>query len=496
MNKPKTGAKTALFWIVLIVVFVVVLLVSNSRNNEPFKQFAIFQRDVDQGRVYKIQVENNRIAVALLDGQRYYTLGVVDDDLTERLSEQNVLIKRGKESSGWYLFSYLGITILLVLAVLFFLRRRIGSGGTANFLSLAKSRARPIPDGSKVTFTDVGGCEEAKEQLGDVVDYLKNPTRWEQANVRLPRGILLEGPPGCGKTLLARAVAGETNAAFYLSAASEFVEMFVGVGAARVRDTFEMAQQNAPAIIFIDELDAVGRRRGSGIGSSHNEREQTLNQLLLCLDGMENHRPVVVIAATNRPDILDTALLRPGRFDRRVRIPVLSREGRVQTLRIHAEGKPLDPAVSLETLANRTDGFTGAQLETLVNEAALLAVRRARAADNQRIEVTMADFERALRPSGGVSPIFNTVDALLIESTTQLAEPIGKAVVRVSLDGHAIEGELVWADAHFLKIRSPQGEVVVPKAQVERIEPLEGTVAANPLDVQPDPWASRNPGLA
>ena len=314
---------------------------------------------------------------------------------------------------------------------------------------------------------------------------------------RLPRGLLLEGAPGSGKTLLARAVAGETKARFYLTSASEFVEMFVGVGAARVRDTFDIARKNAPAVIFIDELDAVGRRRGSGVGASHDEREQTLNQLVVCLDGFDSRVPVVVIAATNRPDILDPALLRPGRIDRRIKMPDPSRETRLEILRIHTRNKVLATDVSLELLAGRTEGFQGAQLENLANEAALLAVRRAYQTGGARPEVRMDDFLAVLDAASGRSRIFNKLDAVLIESTTQLAEPTGRAVIRIIQDGDScMEGELIWANANFLKIRGPKSDILVPKAQIRRIEALDGTEAADPLETMGDIWAQRPPGMA
>src|SRR5262249_32697902 len=246
--------------------------------------------------------------------------------------------------------------------------RRAG-GGTASALELRKSRARVVAEAPGVTFASVGGCAEAKAELADLVAFLKDPEPWERAGVRLPRGALLGGPPGCGKTLLARAVAGETSARFLYVSASEFVEMFVGVGASRMRDTFELAAKHAPAILFIDELDAIGRRRGSGVGLVNDEREHTLNQLLVSLDGFDRGARVVVIAATTRSDVLDAALWRAGRFDRRIAVPPLSAEARREVLAIHTAGKPLAGDVSLDDLAARAEGMSGADLEGLVNEA-------------------------------------------------------------------------------------------------------------------------------
>jgi ATP-dependent Zn protease len=326
--------------------------------------------------------------------------------------------------------------------------------------------------------------------------------------------VLLEGPPGCGKTLLARAVAGETSAKFYMVSASEFVELFVGVGAARVRDMFETAAKNAPAVLFIDELDAVGRRRGSGIGGSHDEREQTLNQILVCLDGVEKNAHVVVLAATNRVDCLDRALLRPGRFDRRIVIPPPNRDARLEIFTIHTRGKRLDGGVDLERLAERAEGLSGADIESLANEAALLTVRRARATNDDGVVVRTEDFERALKPFIERESRFDKLDVLLIESESQLAEPAGRARVRLTLeDGRSLEGEVVWATASMIKIRrdggaggaggsdgtdgsAADGAVVVPKFKVVRVEALGGTESARPDDVVRDAWAGRLTDLA
>jgi ATP-dependent metalloprotease FtsH len=390
----------------------------------------------------------------------------------------------------------IGLPVLLFLVLfLYFLRK--AQGQNTNILSLRKSSVRLVADDERCAFADVGGCEDAKEQLGDVIDFLEHPDRWQAAGVRLPRGVLLEGPPGCGKTLLARAVAGESKARFYLISASEFVEMFVGVGAARVRDTFEKASKDAPAVLFIDEIDAIGRKRGSGIGASHDEREQTLNQILVCMDGFRPLDRVVVIAATNRADVLDPALLRPGRFDRRIEIPALSRDARRAVLEVHVRGKRLAPDVDLDGLADRTAGHTGAGLECLVNEAGLLAVRRLRKSGGEETGIRAEDFEAALSGRPGESGRFDCLDALLVESTTQLAHPTGKARVRLTLvEGMVVEGEIAWADATHIKLRGGgAGEaVVVPKGQIKTLEALDGTEWA--ADVAPDRFAGRVPGTA
>jgi cell division protease FtsH len=311
--------------------------------------------------------------------------------------------------------------------------------------------------------------------------------------------VLLEGPPGSGKTLLARAVAGETNASYFVVSASEFVEMFVGVGAARVRDTFEMAQKESPAVIFIDELDAVGRRRGSGIGAGHDEREQTLNQLLVCLDGINDHAPVVVIAATNRPDILDRALLRPGRFDRHIKLPPLSCDERLEVLKIHFRNKQLNQSVSLEQLADSTQGYSGADLENICNESVVLALRRLAANSDRPVVIDEADIDEArLHISKRVEHL-NKLDLLLVESAAQLVQPSGAAIAKVVLrDRSVVEGEALWADGAFVKIKQSGSDesIVIPKVQILRIEALAGTEAASPDDTATDPWANVRPDFA
>ncbi len=496
MAEAKKRSVTWLVWLLLVAAFFFAFQYLGSGGPDLFRDFAAFREDLRRGRVESVTVKQNRIEVETTRGEDYYTLGVLDEGLVAELSAARVPILPSQGTGiGTYLL-YGVVAALVVVAVLWWLARR-SQGGMGDIMALRNTRARLIPDQTKATFADVAGCEEAKLPLGDVIDFLRHPQRWAQSGARLPRGVLLEGPPGCGKTLLARAVAGETSAQFYFVSASEFVEMFVGVGAARVRDTFETARKNAPAVIFIDELDAVGRRRGSGIGSSHDEREQTLNQLLVCLDGFESTEPVVVIAATNRPDILDPALVRPGRFDRRATIHELSLAGRLEALRIHTRNKRVGPDVALEALAGRTEGFTGAQLESLANEAALLAMRRTSGSDGHLPKLSMADFEQALRPAETQARFFNKLDAVLIESTTQLAEPTGRAVVRVIQDGGAsVEGDLVWADASFLKIRTDATEIVVPKAQIQRLEALRGTEQAVVAEIVPDLWAGKPTGTA
>jgi cell division protease FtsH len=494
----KSKATTALVWLALVALFLGAFQLLHDRPITYQESFETFLEHVEAGHVSAVRVEDNVLTVTLKDsGFKYMTLGLLDDELIKTLSRKGIVVSWGAEPQPVRTLLMMGLPLIVVLGLVLFFIKRAGAG-TTNILSLTKTKARLIPEPSRVRFTDVGGAAEAKERLGDVIDFLKNPTRWLEAGARLPHGLLLEGPPGCGKTLIARAVAGEADARFFVVSASEFVEMFVGVGAARVRDTFETAAKQAPAVIFIDELDAVGRRRGSGIGAAHDEREQTLNQLLVCLDGFQPNDRVVVLAATNRPDILDKALLRPGRFDCRIKIPELTREDRLETLKIHTRKKPLGDDISLEELAEQTSGFTGADLESLANEAALQAVRHVRATNGHPPKIGMADFRRAMKlPTANQR--FNTLEALLVESASQLAQPTGKVVVRLTLrEGTVVEGEVSWADASFIKVRTVMDdtEVIVPKAQVTKVEALEGTEWAAPDDVVQDRWGRHMPGLA
>ncbi len=488
--------KTVLVWTLLILCFVVLLQLTDDspHGHEPF---ASLEADMEAGIVQHVRVENNAITVTRWDGYRYQTLGVVDDGMVRALSEAGVEVAWGEAKNPLRTVLIVVVPLIVFLGLFGYFLKKAGQGGMGGAMSFKKSQARLI-EGGAVRFADVGGLEEEKALLGDLIDFLKHPERWTNAGVRLPRGVLLDGPPGCGKTLLARAVAGETDAKFFLVSASEFVEMFVGVGAARVRDMFETAAKEAPGVIFIDELDAVGRKRGSGIGAGHDEREQTLNQILVCMDGFEQNDRVVVIAATNRADILDAALLRPGRFDRRVEIGALSHDERRSVLEIHTRSKKLADDVSLDTVAQRCEGWSGAQLEALANEAGLLAVRRARDADSDEVVVTAEDFEAGMKPAMQSEQRFDRVDALIMESTTQLAQSNGRARVRLTLlEGTLLEGELLWADAGFVKLRDAEGAGrLVPKNVIKTLEALEGTEWAEAGDVQADAWLSRRPDLA
>lgn len=496
--KPKL--QTFLFWIVLIGLMVF-YFASNRRDSARIVPFGMLETQVQRGEVSSIEIAGSRIRFRS-HGSWFEAHGEMTEQMLLELQDIGIEPKYGSSSSDSMFgdsggIVTLAVTAILVFAVLYFIfKMRAGAGGI-DLIKLTKSRAQDVTGQNKITFADVGGCHEAKESLGDVIDFLKTPQRWIKLGIRLPRGILLEGPPGSGKTHLARAVAGETGAKFYVVAASEFVELFVGVGASRVRDMFETAAKNSPSIIFIDEIDAIGRRRGSGLGGSHDEREQTLNQLLVCMDGFQHDTRVVVIAATNRPAILDKALLRAGRFDRRIKMPALTNSDRADILKIHTSQKPLGPDVSIQTVAGWTDGMSGADLECLANEAALLAVRRARHESSEPV-LRLQDFRDALKPREEQTRLFDQLDSVLIESTSQLSEPTGRAVIRLQLrDGSSVEGTVLWADAVFIKITRPDGStLLVPKAQVLRLEAAAGTESVTRDQISEDRWSQGRADMA
>ncbi|RLB53328.1 MAG: cell division protein FtsH, partial [Deltaproteobacteria bacterium] len=355
--------------------------------------FSEFWEAVDQDNVRSVTIKGDEISGEFIRGTKraFRTRALLTDDLIRDMKDHKVVvnIEKQEENPFWQsaLLSWLPMILLFVIFI-FFMRQLQAGGGKA--MSFGKSKAKMLSSqGNRVTFADVAGVDEAKEELQEIIEFLKSPKKFTRLGGRIPKGVLLMGPPGTGKTLLARAVAGEAGVPFFSISGSDFVEMFVGVGASRVRDLFEQGKKNAPCIIFVDELDAVGRHRGAGLGGGHDEREQTLNQLLVEMDGFESNEGVILMAATNRPDVLDPALLRPGRFDRRVVVPRPDLRGRLGILQVHARKVPLDANVDLETIARGTPGFSGADLENLVNEAALMAARIDKSA------VGMAEFERA-----------------------------------------------------------------------------------------------------
>ncbi len=363
-----------------------------SSREIPYSQFL---REVDAGRVRDVTVTGNRVLGTYVEnGTAFQTYSpVVDGSLLQKLQDKNVMIVARPETDGSSGFlNWIGtlLPMLLILGVWLFFMRQMQGGGRGGAMGFGKSKAKLLTEAhGRVTFEDVAGVDEAKQDLEEIVEFLRDPQKFQRLGGKIPRGVLLVGPPGTGKTLLARSVAGEANVPFFTISGSDFVEMFVGVGASRVRDMFEQAKKNAPCIIFIDEIDAVGRHRGAGLGGGNDEREQTLNQLLVEMDGFEANEGVILIAATNRPDVLDPALMRPGRFDRQVVVPNPDIVGRERILKVHARNVPLAPNVDLKVLARGTPGFSGADLMNLVNEAALMAARR-----NKRV-VTMAEFEDA-----------------------------------------------------------------------------------------------------
>jgi len=385
--------KNLLFW-VFVCLFMILLFnlftVPNQHPEDPVI-FSEFMAHLERGDVEKVIIKNNNISAILRDGNRIQTYSVEYPDLVKVLQEKSVQIEAKPPDDGpWYITFLLSWgPFILFLGLWFFLMRQMQVGGN-RALSFGKSRARMLTEEKKkITFADVAGVDEAKQEVVEIIEFLKDPQKFQKLGGRIPKGVLIVGPPGTGKTLLAKAIAGEAGVPFFSISGSDFVEMFVGVGASRVRDLFEQGKKHAPCIIFIDEIDAVGRLRGAGLGGGHDEREQTLNQLLVEMDGFDTTEGVILIAATNRPDVLDPALLRPGRFDRQVVVNRPDVRGRAEILNVHTKIVPISPDVDLEQIARGTPGFSGADLENLVNEAALWAARL------DKKSVDQIDFENA-----------------------------------------------------------------------------------------------------
>jgi len=377
--------------LVVVALFSQVQGVGDGRQPDSQLAYSDFLASVDAGQVKAVTIRGREIVGALQDGHTFRSFAPEGAQMVEPLIAKGVRIQASPPQQPSFLMSLLisSFPVLLLIGVWIYFMRRM-QGGPGGVLGFGKSRARLLQqDQRRVTFVDVAGIDEAKQELEEIVEFLKDPQKFQRLGGRIPKGCLLVGPPGTGKTLLARAIAGEANVPFFTISGSDFVEMFVGVGASRVRDMFEQAKRNAPCIVFIDEIDAVGRHRGTGLGGGHDEREQTLNQLLVEMDGFESTEGVILIAATNRPDVLDPALLRPGRFDRQVVVPNPDILGREQILKVHMRKIPVSPDVDARVVARGTPGFSGADLANLVNEAALLAARA-----NKRL-VTMIDFEAA-----------------------------------------------------------------------------------------------------
>ena len=382
-------------WIVILVMLLALFQVFNTSSQTTSagtKTYSEFIADVNAGNVSSVVITNDVLRGTLRNGGTFETQLPTGVDVVSRLEDRGVEIEaRSPEGNPfWAILLSSWLPFIVIIAVWFFFIRQMQGGGRGGAMGFGKSRAKLLTETQgKVTFEDVAGVDEAKQDLEEIVEFLRDPGKFQRLGGRIPRGVLLVGPPGTGKTLLARSVAGEANVPFFTISGSDFVEMFVGVGASRVRDMFEQAKKNAPCIIFIDEIDAVGRHRGAGLGGGNDEREQTLNQLLVEMDGFEANEGIILIAATNRPDVLDPALLRPGRFDRQVVVPNPDVSGREKVLKVHVRKVPLAPDVDLKVLARGTPGFSGADLMNLVNEAALMAARK-----NKRF-VTHQEFEDA-----------------------------------------------------------------------------------------------------
>jgi len=384
--------KNLFVWLLIGIMMILLFnLLSTPKKTEQEMIFSEFMTKLEAGKVEEVTIKGNVINGQLKDGKKFKTYTAEYPDLVKILRSNNVKITaKPEEQNPWYwnlLFSW-GPIILLIGIWIFFMRQMQTGGNRA--LSFGKAKAKLVSEKSvKVTFADVAGIEEAKGEVQEIIDFLKDPQKFQRLGGKIPKGVLLVGAPGTGKTLLARAIAGEAGVPFFSMSGSDFVEMFVGVGASRVRDLFDQAKKSAPCIIFIDEIDAVGRHRGAGLGGGHDEREQTLNQLLVEMDGFESNVGVIILAATNRPDVLDPALLRPGRFDRQVVVPQPDVKGRLEIIKVHTKDIPVEESVSLEQIARGTPGFSGADLANLVNEAALLAARKSKS------KVEISDFEAA-----------------------------------------------------------------------------------------------------
>lgn len=426
--------KSIAIYVLIVLIAIMLIRYTSPQADQPEEMvYSDFVKAVVSDQIDKVVTTTddnvNYYEVHAKDGKEYTVIGLAEDEqLNKALNEKNVeqIINRPTTTPWWMGLLGTMIPILLILGFFFFMMQQSQGGGN-KVMQFGKSRARLVGDEKKkVTFDDVAGADEVKEELEEVVEFLKFPKKFNELGAKIPKGVLLFGPPGTGKTLLARAVAGEAGVPFFSISGSDFVEMFVGVGASRVRDLFQEAKKNAPCIVFIDEIDAVGRQRGAGVGGGHDEREQTLNQLLVEMDGFNGNEGIIIVAATNRPDILDPALLRPGRFDRQVVVDTPDVRGREEILKVHVKGKPIATDVELDVLARRTPGFTGADLANLVNEAALLSARR-----NEK-QIKMNAMEDAVeRVIAGP------------EKKARVISDFEKKLVSYHEAGHALVGELL-----------------------------------------------------
>jgi len=451
----KNISRNAFVYLLILVAAVAMFLSINPSSNErPSKMdISAVATAVNEGRVQSISVDGADLVIKTTNGDEYYSrkgedvslletlqaLGVTDDKLHSFQYE----VAPPNQNGNWLTLLGSILPLILVGALFFFLMRQ-AQGSNSQAMSFGKSRAKLMTgDQPTVTFEDVAGCDEAKEELTEVVEFLREPQKFASLGARIPKGVLMVGRPGTGKTLMAKAVAGEAGVPFFSISGSEFVEMFVGVGASRVRDLFEQAKRNSPCIVFIDEIDAVGRQRGSGLGGSHDEREQTLNQILVEMDGFDTDASVIIIAATNRPDILDPALLRPGRFDRRVVLDAPDVRGRRAILDIHVRGKPLGPDIDLDNLAHATPGFVGADIENMVNEAAILAARR-----NKHL-IGMSEFVEAIERVAHGGP----------ERRSRVMSAAKKRLIAYHEAGHAVLGRIMQPEIPIQKV------TIIPRGQ-------------------------------
>ena len=429
MNSP--FYKKLALWMVIGLIIIVLFTFTVFQASQPSRDkmvFSEFLKRVEAGEVKEVLIRGRSVSGKLADGNTFRTFTADYPDLIKALKDKGVKIAvEPEDNNPWYASVLQWVPMLLFIGVWIFFMRQMQGGGAKALSSFGKARARLFSEKqNKVTFQDVAGVEEAKEELREIIEFLKDPPKFQKLGGKIPKGVLLVGPPGTGKTLLAKAIAGEANVPFFSISGSDFVEMFVGVGASRVRDLFEQGKKHAPCIIFMDEIDAVGRHRGAGLGGGHDEREQTLNQLLVEMDGFETNEGVILIAATNRPDVLDPALLRPGRFDRQVVVARPDVKGREEILKVHSRRIPLAPKVDLKVLARGTPGFSGADLANLVNEAALLAARQ----DKKVVE--MIDFE-------------NAKDKVLmgVERRSMIISETEKKTIAYHEAGHALVADLL-----------------------------------------------------
>ncbi len=483
--------RTALVWIFLVLVFFgAYSLLSNDEPAAVHASADAFYADLDAHRIAQVSIDReNHIYAHRGDGSEYRVDGLsYTEPLSERFARDDVQVAWHEESdagSSTFPLIIVGVLVLVLAAFVFVLRRIQGQG----VLALRKTTARLVSQKPNVGWNDVGGSADAKVYLRDTVDFLKSPGKWEAAGARPPRGILLEGPPGYGKTLLAKALAGEAKLPFFEVSGSEFVELFVGVGAARVRDLFDEAKKKAPCVVFIDELDAVGRKRGgAGATLTHQEREQALDQLLVCLDGFSGRSRVVVVAATNRADVLDPALLRPGRFDIVLRVGDFTEADRRAVLDVHMRNKPAAKDIDLDALAAMTPEASGADLEQITNMAAMAVARRGEATP----KITQEDLERAAESLRPKSSQLDKLDTLLAAATSGVAQP--SAPLRVTVHTRTSgthEGALVWADPYSLKIVTVKASIVLSRNDVVAVAAHADVAAVGANDVLRVPAAQQ-----